>query len=76
MKKKEVSMTELFFDLIFVYVLATINQTVEGISHNIMSLEELGKSFMLFLVFFSIWIYRTLLVNRFFNQKWYQYVFV
>ncbi|RIM73469.1 low temperature requirement protein A, partial [Staphylococcus arlettae] len=35
MKKKEVSMTELFFDLIFVYVLATINQTVEGISHNI-----------------------------------------
>ena len=76
MKKKEVSMTELFFDLIFVYVLATINQTVEGISHNIMSLEELGKSFMLFLVFFSIWIYRTLLVNRFFNQKWYQYIFV
>lgn len=76
MEKKEVSMTELFFDLIFVYILSTINQTVEGISHNLMSLEELGKSFMLFLVFFSIWVYRTLLVNRFFNQKWYQYIFV
>ncbi|MGI2287070.1 low temperature requirement protein A [Staphylococcus cohnii] len=76
MKKKEVSMTELFFDLIFVYILSTINQTAEGISHNLMSLEELGKSFMLFLVFFSIWVYRTLLVNRFFNQKWYQYIFV
>lgn len=76
MKKREVSMTELFFDLIFVYILSTINQTAEGISHNLMSLEELGKSFMLFLVFFSIWVYRTLLVNRFFNQKWYQYIFV
>lgn len=76
MKKREVSMTELFFDLIFVYILSTINQTAEGISHNLMSLEGLGKNFMLFLVFFSIWVYRTLLVNRFFNQKWYQYIFV
>lgn len=40
MKKREVSMTELFFDLIFVYILSTINQTAEGISHNLMSLEE------------------------------------
>src|SRR5699024_11498348 len=62
--------------LIFVYILSTINQTAVGISHNLMSLDELGKSFMLFLVFFSIWVYRTLLVNRFFNQKWYQYIFV
>lgn len=76
MEKKEVSMTELFFDLIFVYILSTINQTAESISHNLISLEGLGKSFMLFLVFFSIWVYRTLLVNRFFNQKWYQYMFV
>ncbi|WP_251521698.1 MULTISPECIES: low temperature requirement protein A [Staphylococcus] len=74
--KKDVSMTELFFDLIFVYVLSTINQTVESISDNLMAYEDLGKSFMLFLVFFSIWIYRTLLVNRFFNKKWYQYLFV
>ncbi|WP_259339704.1 low temperature requirement protein A [Staphylococcus succinus] len=44
MKKREVSMTELFFDLIFVYILSTINQTAEGISHNLMSLEELGKA--------------------------------
>lgn len=76
MDKKEVSMTELFFDLIFVYILSTINHTVEGISHNLMSPEGLGKSFMLFLVFYSIWIYRTLLVNRLFNKKWYQYLFV
>lgn len=76
MDKKEVSMTELFFDLIFVYILATINHTIEGLSHNLMSPEGLGKSFMLFLVFYTIWIYRTLLVNRLFNKKWYQYLFV
>lgn len=76
MEKKEVSMTELFFDLIFVYILSTINHTIEGLSHNLMSPEGLGKSFMLFLVFYSIWIYRTLLVNRLFNKKWYQYLFV
>src|SRR5699024_4496854 len=76
MEKKEVSMTELFFDLIFVYILSTINQTAEGISHNLMSLEELGKSFMIFLVFFSIWVYRTLLVIIFFNLNCYQYIFV
>lgn len=76
MKKKEVSMAELFFDLVFVYVLSTINITVEHISTSLVDLESLGKNFMLFLVFFSIWIYHTLLVNRFFEQKWYQYVFL
>lgn len=76
MPKKEVSMSELFFDLVFVYVLSTINHTVEHISSNLVSLESLGKTFMLFLVFFAIWIYRTFLVNRFFQKKWYQYVFL
>lgn len=76
MTKKEVSMSELFFDLVFVYVLSTINHTVEHISSNLVSLESLGKTFMLFLVFFAIWTYRTFLVNRFFKKKWYQYIFV
>lgn len=76
MKKKEVSMAELFFDLVFVYVLSTINHTVEHISDSLVNIESLGKNFMLFLVFFAIWIYHTLLINRFFNQKWYQYVFI
>lgn len=31
MTKKEVSMPELFFDLVFVYILSTINHTVEYI---------------------------------------------
>ena len=76
MIKKEVSMSELFFDLVFVYVLSTINHTVEHISSNLVSLESLVKTFMLFLVFFAIWTYRTFLVNRFFKKKWYQYIFV
>ncbi|MCJ0920985.1 low temperature requirement protein A [Mammaliicoccus sciuri] len=62
-------MSELFFDLVFVYVLSTINHTVEHISSNLVSLESLGKTFMLFLVFFAIWIYRTFLVNRFFQKN-------
>lgn len=40
MKKKEVSMAELFFDLVFVYVLSTINITVEHISTSLVD----GKS--------------------------------
>lgn len=76
MKKKEVSMSELFFDLVFVFVFTSINQTVEGVSENLASIESLGKNFMMFLIFFAIWVYRTLLVNRFFEQKWYQYLFV
>ena len=76
MKKKEVSFAELFFDLVFVYVLSTINVTVEHISSSLVDIESLGKNFMLFLVFFSIWIYHTLFTNRFFDQKWYQYVFL
>ncbi|WP_411954332.1 low temperature requirement protein A [Alkalibacillus sp. S2W] len=76
MQKKEVSISELFFDLIFVYVLASIAQTVESISLGILSLEGLGKHLMLFLVFFAIWVYRTLLVNRYFDKTWYQYLFV
>lgn len=76
MKKKEVSMSELFFDLVFVFVLSTINHTVETISEDLASLESLGKNFTMFLIFFAIWVYRTLLVNRFFEQKWYQYLFV
>lgn len=76
MEKKEVSMAELFFDLVFVYVLSTINQTVQHVSQSLVSFESLGKNLVLFLVFYSIWVYHTLLINRFFEQKWYQYVFL
>lgn len=54
MKKKEVSMSELFFDLVFVFVFTSINQTVEGVSENLASIESLGKNFMMFLIFFAI----------------------
>ncbi|RIN30505.1 low temperature requirement protein A, partial [Staphylococcus succinus] len=57
MKKKEVSMSELFFDLVFVFVFTSINQTVEGVSENLASIESLGKNFMMFLIFFAIWVY-------------------
>ena len=76
MNKKEVSMSELFFDLIFVSILSQVNQATEHMTDGILSTETLIKNFMLFLIFVAIWVYRTLLVNRFFNNKWYQYAFV
>ncbi|WP_426428775.1 low temperature requirement protein A [Staphylococcus equorum] len=76
MNKKEVSMSELFFDLIFVSILSQVNQATEHMEDGILSTENLFKNFMLFLIFVAIWVYRTLLVNRFFNKKWYQYAFV
>lgn len=76
MSKKEVSMSELFFDLIFVSILSQVNQATEHMTDGVLSIESLLKNFMLFLIFVAIWVYRTLLVNRFFNKKWYQYAFV
>lgn len=76
MNKKEVSMSELFFDLIFVSILSQVNQATAHMTDGILSAENLLKNFMLFLIFVAIWVYRTLLVNRFFNKKWYQYAFV
>ena len=72
MSKKEVSMSELFFDLIFVSILSQVNQATEHMTDGVLSIESLLKNFMLFLIFVAIWVYRTLLVNRFFNKKWYQ----
>src|SRR5699024_1231314 len=62
--------------LIFVSILSQVNQATEHMTDGILSTENLLKNFMLFLIFVAIWVYRTLLVNRFFNKKWYQYAFV
>lgn len=54
MSKKEVSMSELFFDLIFVSILSQVNQATEHMTDGILSIESLLKNFMLFLIFVAI----------------------
>lgn len=65
---KKVSVAELFYDLIFVYAIGKIAAIISHVAPNeVISLEQLFKFFMLYLVFWTIWTYQTVYSNRFFD---------
>ncbi len=74
---KKVSVAELFYDLIFAYAIGKIAAIISQLnSNNMISLEQLLKFFMLYLVFWCIWTYQTVYSNRFFEEKLQDYVFL
>lgn len=72
---KKVSVAELFYDLIFVYAIGKIAAIISHVAPNeVISLEQLFKFFMLYLVFWTIWTYQTVYSNRFFEGRLQDYV--
>ncbi|ULG71618.1 low temperature requirement protein A [Macrococcus brunensis] len=63
--KKAVDMTELFYDLVFVYAISQISHTILYTEHGDIPLLNFIKYFMMTLVFYTVWSYQTTYTNRF-----------
>ncbi|GGL61011.1 low temperature requirement protein A [Sporolactobacillus putidus] len=67
--KKEVSMLELFYDLIFAYAISRITEVLHLVSNHTIPLINLAEYLMMVLVFWSIWTYQTVYANRFLEEN-------
>lgn len=63
--KKAVDMSELFYDLVFVYAISQISHTILYTEHGDIPLLNFIKYFMMTLVFYTVWSYQTTYTNRF-----------
>lgn len=67
---KKVSMIELFYDLVFAYMISQATELLHNLQHGVVSLN----SFMLFLlvviVFINSWMIQTVFTNRYGQSSW------
>lgn len=63
--KKEVTEFELFYDLIFAYAISRITAILYLGTDQMFSLKNIGEFLILTLVFWTIWTYQTVFMNRF-----------
>ncbi|GGB10997.1 hypothetical protein ERX37_09650 [Macrococcus hajekii] len=64
-KEKAVDMTELFYDLVFVYAISQISHSILYTEHGDIPLYNFTKFFLMTFVFYTIWSYQTSYTNRF-----------
>lgn len=67
--KKEVSMLELFYDLIFAYAISRMTEVLHLVSNHTIPLINLAEYLMMMLVFWTIWTYQTVYANRFLEEN-------
>ncbi|WP_439443736.1 low temperature requirement protein A [Listeria aquatica] len=76
-KKRGVSMLELFYDLIFVFAISQMSEVLltafEGENLHMAALVKYG---IVVLVFWSVWTYQTVFINRFFKASLTNYIFI
>lgn len=66
---KKVELSELFFDLIFVYAVSKISHTILHLHHGSVSTTLFLEYTIMLLVFVSVWSYQTFFTNRFGMSK-------
>lgn len=64
-QEKKVSLSELFFDVIFVYAISKIAHTILHVHHGVVSPDLFFKYTMMTLIFTMIWSYQTFFTNRY-----------
>lgn len=64
-QEKKVSLSELFFDVIFVYAISKIAHTILHVHHGVVSPDLFFKYTMMTLIFTIIWSYQTFFTNRY-----------
>ncbi|MGV0168315.1 low temperature requirement protein A [Furfurilactobacillus sp. WILCCON 0119] len=72
----EVSNLELFYDLIFAYAISRITTILHLVHHEEIPGLYLGEYLIMFFMFWTIWTYQTVLVNRFFHENLQHTVFM
>ena len=67
---KRVSMIELFYDLVFAYMLSQATELIHHLEHGIIN----PTSFMVFtvivIVFINSWMFQSVFTNRYGNSSW------
>ncbi|KAA1036586.1 low temperature requirement protein A [Macrococcus equipercicus] len=62
---KSVELTELFYDLVYVFAIAQISHTILNGKNGDIPLDSFMKYIVMTLVFYSVWSYQTAYTNRF-----------
>lgn len=68
-QRPEVTNLELFYDLIFAYAISRITTVLHLVHHEVIPGRYLLEYLIMFFMFWTIWTYQTVLVNRFFQEN-------
>lgn len=67
---KRVTMFELFYDLVFVYMLSQATGIIHHLHHGVVSLTSFLTFIIVMVVFLNSWMVQTVYTNRFGNSSW------
>lgn len=72
---KRVSMIELFYDLVFAYMISQATSLIHHLSHGVISLSSLFTFFVVVIVFINSWIVQAVFTNRYGESSWTDIIF-
>ncbi|RIV16387.1 low temperature requirement protein A [Mycoplasmopsis gallopavonis] len=67
-KHKKVELTELFFDLVFVFAISRLTHVLGHLHHGFIAMDEYLKYIIMFLALIATWTLETTFVNRYGNN--------
>ena len=72
---KRVSLIELFYDLVFVYMVSQATGLIHHLHHGVVSLTTLGIFFLVVIVFINSWMVQMVFTNRYGKSSWTNIIF-
>ena len=72
---KRVSLIELFYDLVFVYMVSQATGLIHQLHHGVVSLTTLGIFFLVVIVFINSWMVQMVFTNRYGKSSWTNIIF-
>lgn len=72
---KRVSLIELFYDLVFVYMVSQATGLIHHLHHGVINLTTLGIFFLVIIVFINSWMVQMVFTNRYGQSSWTNIVF-
>ncbi|WP_282806168.1 low temperature requirement protein A [Lactobacillus isalae] len=67
---KRVSMIELFYDLVFAYMISQATSLIHHLSHGVISITSLFTFFIVVIVFINSWMIQSVFTNRYGESTW------
>lgn len=64
-KHKKVELTELFYDLVYVYTISQLTSIIHHAHHGVLSLQSLSSFLIGLIIFVNSWMVQTVYTNRF-----------
>lgn len=67
---KKVSMIELFYDLVFAYMISQATELLHNLQHGVVSTNSFILFFLVVIVFINSWMIETVFTNRYGESSW------